>query len=136
MKIRISVLAISVCLFLGTIQKNYGQEKKVLKKEMVRVSVLYPNNEQGVFNMEYYSKNHMPMVARLFGNSLIDYTIEKGMLGRTPDEPAPYLAIGSFYFKKLEDYEKSFGENAEKVLSDIPNYTNIEPIVQISEVIH
>lgn len=75
------------------------------------------------------------MVADLFGNPLKHYAIEKGIAGRTPDEPIPYLAIGYFYFDKLSDYQNAFGPNAEKILSDIPNYTNIQPIVQISEVV-
>ena len=86
--------------------------------------------------MDYYSQKHMPMVAGLFGESLKKYAIDKGMAGRTPDEPMPYLAVGYFYFNSLADYQNAFGPNAEKILSDIPNYTNIQPVVQISEVIH
>ena len=46
-----------------------------------------------------------------------------------------FLGIGYLYFDTLADYEKAFGPNAEKILGDIPNYTNIQPIVQISQVI-
>jgi len=31
-------------------------------------------------------------------------------------------------------YQEVFDPNAEKIISDIPNYTNSQPIVQISEV--
>jgi len=75
------------------------------------------------------------MLANLFGDSLKDLAIDKGIAGRTPDEPMPYLAIGYLYFDDLSAYENSFGPNAEKILGDIPNYTNIQPIVQISEVL-
>lgn len=75
------------------------------------------------------------MVANLFGDLLKHYAIEKGMAGRTPDEPIPYLAIGYFYFDQLSDYQNAMGQNAEKILNDIPNYTNVKPIVQISEVV-
>jgi len=34
----------------------------------------------------------------------------------------------------VEAFQKSFGPNAGEILGDIPNYTNIQPIVQISEV--
>jgi len=37
------------------------------------------------------------------------------------------------YFESIEAYQNSFGPNAEKIRNDIPNYTNIQPIVQISE---
>ncbi len=102
---------------------------------MVKVAILYPNGEGKTFDMDYYSTKHMPMVAGLFGDAMKAMAIDKGMAGRTPDEPMPYLAAGYFYFDKLADYENAFGPNAEKILSDIPNYTNIQPTVQISEVV-
>jgi uncharacterized protein (TIGR02118 family) len=47
----------------------------------------------------------------------------------------PYLAIGYLYFDRLSAYQNSFRPNAEKIRGDVPNYTNIQPVVQISEVI-
>jgi uncharacterized protein (TIGR02118 family) len=85
--------------------------------------------------MDYYSNNHMPMVASLLGDALKFLEIDKGLSGRTPDDPIPNLAIGYLYFDQLSDYQNSFGPNAEKIVSDIPNYTNIQPVVQISEVL-
>ena len=102
---------------------------------MTKIAILYPSGEGHTFDMEYYATQHMPMVAELFGEPLRHWAIDKGMSGRTPDEPLPYVAVGYFYFDSLEAYEKAFGPNAEKILGDIPNYTNIQPTVQISEVI-
>lgn len=102
---------------------------------MIKVAILYPNGEDKTFDMDYYSTKHMPMVAGLFGDAMKAMAIDKGMAGRTPEEPLPYLAVGYFYFNQLSDYENAFGPNAEKILSDIPNYTNIQPVVQISEVV-
>lgn len=106
-----------------------------IKKGMIKVSILYPYEEGKTFDMDYYAKKHMPWVADLFGDSLKHYTIDKGLSGRTAEEAVPYVAVGSFYFITLSAYENSFGPNADKILSDIPNYTNITPVVQISNVI-
>ena len=105
------------------------------QKGMIKVDIIYPNGEGHTFDMDYYANQHMPMVAELFGDSLKFYRIDKGISGRTPDDPIPYLAIGTFYFDQLSAYQNSFGPNAEKILSDIPNYTNIQPEVLISEVV-
>ncbi|RNC88542.1 MAG: EthD family reductase [Allomuricauda sp.] len=112
-----------------------GQESTSVKKGMTKIAILYPSGEGHTFDMEYYATQHMPMVAELFGEPLRHWAIDKGMSGRTPDAPLPYVAVGYFYFDSLEAYEKAFGPNAEKILGDIPNYTNIQPTVQISEVI-
>lgn len=111
-------------------------QTRMIKKGMIKVSIIYPNAEGNTFDMDYYANNHMPMVADLFGPSLRKYAIDKGLSGRTPDDPMPYLAVGYFYFDKLEDYANAFSANGEQILNDIPNYTNIQPIVQISEIVH
>ena len=105
------------------------------KKGLVKVTILYPNGDGRTFDMDYYSTKHMPMVASLLGESMKFFEIDQGISGRTPDDPIPYLAIGYLYFDKLSDYQDSFGPNAEKIVNDIPNYTNIQPVVLISEVL-
>ncbi|MDW3648922.1 MAG: EthD family reductase [Bacteroidia bacterium] len=104
-------------------------------KGMIKVSILYPNEEGKTFDMDYYSQKHMPMVADLLGESLKKLKIDKGIGGRTPDEPIPYFAIGYLYFDKLSEYQEAFGPVAGQITGDIPNYTNVQPIVQISEVL-
>jgi len=104
------------------------------EKGMVKVTIMYPNGEGHNFDMDYYTDKHMPMVAELLGDAMKKYAIDKGVGGRTPEDAVPYLAIGYLYFDKLEDYLNAFGPVAEQILNDIPNYTNIQPVVQVSEV--
>lgn len=106
-----------------------------IKEGMIKVTILYPNGDGKTFDMDYYSNKHMPMIASLLGDSLKTFKIDKGLAGRTPDEPVPYLAIGYLYFDNLSAFQNSFGPHAEKIRGDVPNYTNIQPIVQISEVL-
>jgi len=103
-------------------------------KGSIKVSVLYHNGEGKTFDMDYYSNKHVPMVGGLLGDALIGATVENGLGGGTPDSPAPFLAMGNLYFNNMEAFENSFGPNAEAFMADLPNFTNIEPIIQISEV--
>lgn len=119
---------------LAYCQKSTSTDTYKIKKGLIKVTILYPNDDGKTFDMDYYSNKHMPMVASLLGDSLKFLAIDKGIAGRAPDEPVPYLAIGYLYFDKLSDYQDSFGPNAEKIVGDIPNYTNIQPVIQISEV--
>ena len=127
-------LVVFVGLLFGFQQKTHTENTQI-KKGMIKVTILYPNGDGKKFDMDYYSNKHMPMVASLLGDSLKLFEIDKGIAGRSPDEPIPYLAIGYLYFDKLSAYRNSFGPNAEKIRKDIPNYTNIQPVVQISEVL-
>lgn len=101
---------------------------------MFKVAILYPNGEGKTFDMDYYENKHMPMVAGLLGKNLKFYEIDKGVAGRTPNDKAPYLAVGYFYIKDIAEYNTAIGRNRDAVIGDIKNYTNIQPIVQISEV--
>ena len=135
MKTKIILATLASIALLSSCQQATSTEASKIKKGMVKVTILYPNGEGKTFDLDYYSNKHMPMVANLLGDSLKLLEIDKGMAGRTPVEPIPYLAIGYLYFDQLSAYQNSFGPNAEKIINDIPNYTNIQPVLQISEVI-
>jgi len=38
-------------------------------------------------------------------------------------------------FESVEAFQRAFGPHAEAIMADIPNYTDIEPMLQISEVL-
>src|SRR5687767_4657771 len=67
---------------------------------MLKVAILYPNGEDKTFDMDYYEKKHMPMVAGFLGRNLKFYEIDKGIAGRTPNDKVPFLAIGYFYIDR------------------------------------
>ena len=102
---------------------------------MTKVSVLYPNVEGKTFDMDYYLNTHLPLVGELLGDALKGATVEQGLGGAAPGSPAPFVAMGNMYYDSVEDFGKAFGSNAEKILGDLPNFTNIEPVIQISEVL-
>jgi uncharacterized protein (TIGR02118 family) len=77
----------------------------------------------------------MPMVAKFLGSNLIKYTIEKGVASGIPNQPLPYLAIGTFYVKSLEEYQAAIAPNRDAIRADFVNYTNAAPIILVSEVV-
>jgi uncharacterized protein (TIGR02118 family) len=105
-----------------------------MKKGMIKVSVLYPNGDGKTFDMDYYCNKHVPMVAGLLGDAVKGATVEKGLGGGAPGSPAPNAAMGNLYFDTMQAFENSFGPNAETIMADLPNFTNIEPVIQVSEV--
>ncbi|MEO5564556.1 MAG: EthD family reductase [Chitinophagaceae bacterium] len=129
----VGIVALSGVLF-GFQQKPIKGTPQI-KKGMIKVTILYPNGDGKTFDMDYYTNKHMPMVARLLGDSLKLLTIDKGIAGGAPNTPAPFLAIGYLYFDRLSAFQNSFKPVADKIRNDIPNYTNIQQVVQISEVV-
>jgi len=106
-----------------------------MKKGMTKVSVLYPNGEGKKFDMDYYSTKHVALVGSLLGDALKGATVETGLAGGAPGSEAPYAAMGNLYFDSVEAFQNAFGPNVDAIMGDLPNFTNIEPSMQISEVV-
>ena len=77
----------------------------------------------------------MPMVAGYLGANLVKYTIEKGLASGLPNQPLPFMAIGTFYIKSLSDYQSAIAPNRDVIRADFANYTNVAPIILVSEVV-
>lgn len=101
---------------------------------MIKVTVMYPNSSDANFDLEYYCNTHLPMVEELLGDTLKGSNVDFGLAGGSPDEMAPFIAIGHLVFNSVDSFQNTFGPNAEKILADLPNYTNIQPQIQISEI--
>ncbi len=101
---------------------------------MIKVTVFYPNEEGKSFDMEYYCNNHIPMCQQKMGDALKGVAVEEGLSGSDPRSPAYYVAMGHLYFDSIESFQKAFGPHSKEIMEDLPNYTNIEPVIQISEV--
>jgi uncharacterized protein (TIGR02118 family) len=132
-------------LLLSASFAAFGQEKQsrtskghnpaVAEKGLIKVSIMYPFAEGKTFDMAYYETKHMPMVAGFLGSNLVKYTIEKGLASGIPNQPLPYMAIGTFYVKSLSDYQAAIGPNRDAIRADFANYTNIAPVILVSEVV-
>lgn len=106
-----------------------------MKKGMIKVSVLYPNGDGNNFDMEYYLNSHAPLVTDTLGDSLIEVSYDKGLGGGAPDSPAPFVAIANLFFNSMEEFGEAFSTGAPILMADFSNFTNIEPVIQINEVI-
>ena len=102
---------------------------------MVKISVLYPYQEGARFDYAYYCDKHMPMVAGLMGDVCKGYGIEQGLAGGAPGTPPPYLCIGHLLFESVAAFQGAFPPHAKAIMADIPNYTDVKPLIQVSEVL-
>jgi uncharacterized protein (TIGR02118 family) len=111
---------------------NFGFNNS--ENKMIKVSVMYPNSADTTFDMDYYSATHIPLVTELLGDALQSVAIDAGLAGGAPGQAAPFIGMGHMTFNTLEAFQQSFGPNAEQIVADIPNFTNAQPQIQISEI--
>jgi uncharacterized protein (TIGR02118 family) len=102
---------------------------------MIKVSVFYPNSEGVRFDMDYYRDRHMPMVQAKLGTACKGVAVEHGVAGAAPGSRPAFVAMGHMYFDSVEAFQASFAPHSTEIVSDIPNYTNVQPNIQISEVV-
>ena len=101
---------------------------------MVKITVLYPNIEARRFDVDYYLNIHMPMSIEKLGASMKGVTVEIGISGAPEGTPPPYAALCHFLYESADAFLKAFMPHAELLMGDMVNYTDIESVIQISEV--
>lgn len=101
---------------------------------MIKVSVLYPNRTGSRFDTSYYFEKHIPLVQEKLGSALKGLSVEQGLGGIQPGSPPTYVMMFHMLFDSVEAFQQSFGSHAPAIVGDIPNYTDTQPTIQISEV--
>lgn len=102
---------------------------------MIKVTVLYPNTDGCRFDFEYYCSRHMPMVRDKLGDACRGIAVERGLSGDTPGSSPRYIAMAHLFFDSVEAFQNAFGPHADEIMSDIPNYTDVAPVLEIGEVL-
>ena len=103
---------------------------------MTKISILYPYSERSRFDMNYYLEIHMPQsIDRLsIAPGFHSVSVERGLSLTTPGSAPAYVAMCQYVFESAQHFLDAFMPQAEFLQSDMPNYTNITPIIQVSEV--
>ena len=101
---------------------------------MIKVSIHYPNKTGGRFDSDYYVNVHMPMSISSLGPAIKGVSVEIGMSGALPGQAPPYVALCHFVCESAQAFYDAFMPHAATLQGDMINYTDIEPVIQISEI--
>jgi uncharacterized protein (TIGR02118 family) len=107
---------------------------------MIKVTVMYPYTEGARFDHAYYRDRHMPMVKAKLGSACAYYTVDKGLAGRAPGQaqfgaPPAFVAMCAFICDSVEAYQAALQDHLTEIVADIAKYTDIKPVVQVSEIV-
>ncbi len=102
---------------------------------MIKITVLYPHEDGKRFDMDDYRGRHIPMALRLMGDACRGFSVERGLPDARDGSPPRYRVIASLLFDSMQSYTSIDATVRARMADDLPNYTDIRPIVQVSEVL-
>ena len=93
---------------------------------MIRVSVFYPKSDDVTFDHDYYRDTHVPMCTAAWN---VTAEIDKGLDG-------PNVAAVHLFFESMDAMGTAMASpDTAKIMADVANYTNITPVMQVSEIV-
>lgn len=101
---------------------------------MIKVTFLYPNASGSRFDMDYYLSAHLDLSREVFGH-VRGISIDRGISAVEPSSIPPFHAVASLLFDSLDDFYGALMPRLDDLKADVPEYTDTETIIQISEVV-
>lgn len=102
---------------------------------MIRATVLYPASATR-FDYDYYVNKHTPMLKELWTPlGLVNVELSKGVSGLMPGTKPAFCTIATLTFTSVEALQGALATTGAQVLGDIPNFTDVQPEVQLNEIL-
>lgn len=104
---------------------------------MVRITILYPSNKSSRFDLDYDLGRHKPLAIKLLGAhpGFKGVSVERGIGGATPGSVAEYFVMCHYSFDSVENFMAAFVPHAAVLEGDIPNSTDVAPVIQFNELL-
>ncbi|GER90761.1 hypothetical protein KDW_49230 [Dictyobacter vulcani] len=101
---------------------------------MFCASVAYPAQQGKKFDFDYFAHKHVPLFAHLLGANCVRFEVHKNLAA--PGAPAPaFIGVAYFWVQSGEEFGAALAQHGQEIYGDIPNFTDIEPLRQWSEVV-
>ncbi|MDA1188110.1 MAG: EthD family reductase [Chloroflexi bacterium] len=103
---------------------------------MIKMMAFYRNQPGARFDHAYYAGKHADMVHRLLKPmGLIKFEVHEGTMEYEPGSKPQYITVASVAFETEEALRKAFDTHKNELLGDVPNFTNLEPELQLCKVL-
>jgi uncharacterized protein (TIGR02118 family) len=103
---------------------------------MVVISVLYPRHSESRFDHNYYLETHTPLLKSRWSSMGLT-NVQLLRADSTLDGTQPtYEVITLLTFTSKEAMQAALATHGNEIIADIPNFTNVQPVIQINQPMH
>lgn len=98
------------------------------------MTIVYRYDPDARFDFEYYESTHMPLIMRLYGDSIRRFELRRGLPG-ADGAPPPYLATITIWIADPAAFDAAAAEHQEGIRADVDKFTNAELIAQRDRIV-
>lgn len=127
---KVACVAIGAGLVTGA--EDVKAAESVVGQECM--TIVYENGPDARFDFDYYENTHMPLIMRLYGESISRFELRRGL----PDAngtPPPYIATVSIWIADVEAFEAAAAEHQAGIRANVSEFTNANLIAQRDRVV-
>jgi uncharacterized protein (TIGR02118 family) len=101
---------------------------------MYCLTVSYPKAADSHFDYDYYREKHIPLCNELFRDHGLRGTVLRTNEGKGPGSADLNYASIDILFESAEQLGAALQSGGQSVGADVPNYTNVQPIMTFGDI--
>jgi len=98
------------------------------------MTIVYQNGDDVRFDFDYYEKTHMPLIMRLYGDSIARFELRRGQPAADGAKP-PYVATVTIWIADAAAFDAAAAQHQAGLRADVPKFTNATLIAQRDKVV-
>ncbi len=100
---------------------------------MVRATFSYLKSASTRFDFTYYLTHHVPLAKRLLAPVRLE--VDRGVSGEERGSEPRCVCVAHLYFATLDDYYAALETHGDELGRDVPNYTDAELEILVTEIV-
>lgn len=98
------------------------------------MTITYRYDPNARFDFDYYESTHMPLIMRLYGDSISRFELRRGQPG-ADGAPPPYIATITIYIADAAAFDAAAAEHQAGIRADVDKFTDAELIAQRDRIV-